>query len=42
MQNPIAQVALIRNTYVRAGIDIRKASDGLQYFEAHDTDTLYP
>ena len=42
MPSPIAQAALIRDTYARAGLDIRKASDRPQYFEAHGTGKLYP
>ena len=39
MPSPIAQAALIRDTYARAGLDISKASDRPQYFEAHGTGT---
>lgn len=35
-----AQAALIRDTYLRAGLDLRKRSDRPQYFEAHGTGTL--
>ena len=42
MPSPIAQAALIRDTYARAGLDISKASDRPQYFEAHGTGMLYP
>ena len=42
MPSPIAQAALIRDTYARAGLDISKASDRPQYFEAHGTGILYP
>jgi acyl transferase domain-containing protein/SAM-dependent methyltransferase len=34
-----AQQALIRNTYLKAGLDISKPSDRPQYFEAHGTGT---
>lgn len=37
MPSPVAQAALIRDTYARAGLDISKASDRPQYFEAHGT-----
>lgn len=39
MPSPIAQAALIRDTYSRAGLDISKSSDRPQYFEAHGTGT---
>ncbi|KAJ5928189.1 hypothetical protein N7466_007145 [Penicillium verhagenii] len=39
MPNPVAQADLIRSTYARAGLDISKASDRPQYFEAHGTGT---
>ena len=42
MPSPTAQAALIRDTYARAGLDISKASDRPQYFEAHGTGMLYP
>lgn len=35
LPNPEAQAALIRTTYSRAGLDLDKASDRCQYFEAH-------
>jgi hybrid polyketide synthase/nonribosomal peptide synthetase ACE1 len=37
MPNPHAQADLIRSTYSRAGLDITKASDRPQFFEAHGT-----
>ncbi|KAJ5266646.1 hypothetical protein N7478_009454 [Penicillium angulare] len=37
MPNPVAQADLIRKTYARAGLDLTKASDRPQYFEAHGT-----
>ncbi|KAJ5758973.1 hypothetical protein N7520_006129 [Penicillium odoratum] len=39
MPNPVAQADLIRSTYFRAGLDITKAGDRPQYFEAHGTGT---
>ncbi|KAJ5671462.1 Acyl transferase/acyl hydrolase/lysophospholipase [Penicillium longicatenatum] len=39
MPNPHAQADLIRSTYSRAGLDITKASDRPQFFEAHGTGT---
>ncbi|KAI2643458.1 hypothetical protein GGS21DRAFT_485978 [Xylaria nigripes] len=39
MPNPLAQAALIRETYMRAGLDPLKESDRCQYFEAHGTGT---
>ncbi|KAJ5094616.1 hypothetical protein N7456_010477 [Penicillium angulare] len=39
MPNPVAQADLIRKTYARAGLDLTKASDRPQYFEAHGTGT---
>ncbi|KAF2771255.1 hypothetical protein EJ03DRAFT_388355 [Teratosphaeria nubilosa] len=35
-----AQAALIRETYARAGLDLRLKSDRPQFFEAHGTGTL--
>lgn len=35
-----AQATLIRETYARAGLDLRKKCDRPQYFEAHGTGTL--
>lgn len=37
MPSPKAQADLIRSTYARAGLDLSKASDRPQYFEAHGT-----
>ena len=37
MPSAAAQAALIRSTYSRAGLDISKASDRPQFFEAHGT-----
>ncbi|KAL8330854.1 hypothetical protein RB593_001687 [Gaeumannomyces tritici] len=39
MPNPVAQSALIRDTYSRAGLDPRREADRCQYFEAHGTGT---
>ncbi|PGH19023.1 hypothetical protein AJ79_00057 [Helicocarpus griseus UAMH5409] len=39
MPSSTAQSALIRDTYRKAGLDISKASDRPQYFEAHGTGT---
>lgn len=39
MPNPRSQEALIRDTYRRAGLDLRKREDRPQYFEAHGTGT---
>ncbi|KAI0479863.1 hypothetical protein F4859DRAFT_529997 [Xylaria cf. heliscus] len=39
MPNPKAQADLIRVTYAKAGLDLAKASDRPQYFEAHGTGT---
>ncbi|KAJ5247638.1 hypothetical protein N7468_002621 [Penicillium chermesinum] len=39
MPSPSAQADLIRSTYERAGLDLSKASDRPQYFEAHGTGT---
>ncbi|KAH7318294.1 putative polyketide synthase [Stachybotrys elegans] len=38
--NPSAQEALIRATYAKAGLDLRKREDRPQFFEAHGTGTL--
>lgn len=40
MPNPHAQANLIRSTYSRAGLDITRAADRPQYFEAHGTGML--
>lgn len=37
MPNPVAQANLIHETYSKAGLDLSKASDRPQYFEAHGT-----
>ncbi|KAI8952322.1 hypothetical protein F4801DRAFT_599995 [Xylaria longipes] len=39
MPSAVAQAALIRSTYARAGLDLNKHSDRPQYFEAHGTGT---
>ncbi|KAH7346691.1 polyketide synthase PKS [Rhexocercosporidium sp. MPI-PUGE-AT-0058] len=39
MPSSSSQAALIQATYERAGLDITKASDRCQYFEAHGTGT---
>ncbi|EHK20225.1 putative PKS-NRPS protein [Trichoderma virens Gv29-8] len=39
MPSPIAQAALIQDTYRRAGLDLSRQSDRPQYFEAHGTGT---
>jgi hybrid polyketide synthase/nonribosomal peptide synthetase ACE1 len=39
MPSSIAQAALIRQTYAKAGLDLTKKSDRPQYFEAHGTGT---
>ncbi|KAL7941108.1 putative PKS-NRPS protein [Trichoderma barbatum] len=39
MPSPIAQAALIQDTYKRAGLDLSRPSDRPQYFEAHGTGT---
>ncbi|TLD18611.1 hypothetical protein PspLS_10350 [Pyricularia sp. CBS 133598] len=39
MPSATAQAALIRSTYARAGLDLRKATDRPQFFEAHGTGT---
>ncbi|THY91639.1 hypothetical protein D6C92_06192, partial [Aureobasidium pullulans] len=39
MPSAAAQVRLIRDTYARAGLDLRKHADRCQYFEAHGTGT---
>ncbi len=39
MPSPIAQAALIRDTYQRAGLDLSRPVDRPQYFEAHGTGT---
>lgn len=37
MPSSKAQASLIRSTYARAGLDLSKASDRPQFFEAHGT-----
>lgn len=37
MPSPVAQAALIRDTYARAGLDLGNPSHRPQYFEAHGT-----
>lgn len=39
MPSAAAQQALIRSTYSKAGLDLGKASDRPQFFEAHGTGT---
>ncbi|KAH9228729.1 hypothetical protein K456DRAFT_1846055 [Colletotrichum gloeosporioides 23] len=39
MPSSKAQASLIRSTYARAGLDLSKASDRPQFFEAHGTGT---
>lgn len=39
MPSPIAQATLIRETYAKANLDLDKASDRPQFFEAHGTGT---
>ncbi|KAI1800660.1 putative hybrid NRPS/PKS enzyme [Daldinia bambusicola] len=39
MPSPSAQTALIQSTYSRAGLDLSRAADRPQYFEAHGTGT---
>jgi hypothetical protein len=39
MPSSESQAALIRSTYVKAGLDITKESDRPQFFEAHGTGT---
>ncbi|KAF2466642.1 beta-ketoacyl synthase domain-containing protein [Lindgomyces ingoldianus] len=39
LPNPAAQANLIKDTYLRAGLDLRNAADRCQYFEAHGTGT---
>ncbi|KAI0008763.1 beta-ketoacyl synthase domain-containing protein [Xylariaceae sp. FL0662B] len=39
MPNPVAQTTLIRNTYLKAGLDPQRPEDQCQYFEAHGTGT---
>ena len=39
MPSSMAQAALIRATYARAGLDPRQEHDRAQYFEAHGTGT---
>ncbi|KAI1080032.1 putative hybrid NRPS/PKS enzyme [Whalleya microplaca] len=39
LPSPEAQTALIQSTYKNAGLDINKAEDRPQYFEAHGTGT---
>ncbi|PWY76064.1 putative hybrid NRPS/PKS enzyme [Aspergillus sclerotioniger CBS 115572] len=39
MPSPTAQAALIETTYAKAGLDLHRAQDRPQYFEAHGTGT---
>ncbi|RDW61769.1 uncharacterized protein DSM5745_10441 [Aspergillus mulundensis] len=39
MPSALAQTALIRDTYTRAGLDLQRPEDRPQYFEAHGTGT---
>lgn len=39
MPSPIAQAALIRETYAKANLDLSKPCDRPQFFEAHGTGT---
>ncbi|KAK2740853.1 hybrid nrps pks [Colletotrichum kahawae] len=39
MPSSAAQTELIRETYAKAGLDLRKAEDRCQFFEAHGTGT---
>ncbi|TVY25284.1 Polyketide synthase-nonribosomal peptide synthetase [Lachnellula hyalina] len=39
MPSETSQAALIRDTYLRAGLDLTKKEDRCQYFEAHGTGT---
>ncbi|GKT82135.1 polyketide synthase [Colletotrichum tofieldiae] len=39
MPSAVAQQALIRSTYAKAGLDLSKSSDRPQFFEAHGTGT---
>lgn len=39
MPNPLAQAALIRETYARAGLDLNRPEDRPQLFHAHGTGT---
>ncbi|KEY66410.1 hypothetical protein S7711_05843 [Stachybotrys chartarum IBT 7711] len=39
MPSAEAQASLIRSTYAKCGLDLRKAADRPQYFEAHGTGT---
>ncbi|KAF3799174.1 Polyketide synthase-nonribosomal peptide synthetase [Colletotrichum gloeosporioides] len=39
MPSSTAQTELIRETYAKAGLDLRKAEDRCQFFEAHGTGT---
>lgn len=39
MPNAVAQEALIRDTYAKAGLNLASPEDGPQYFEAHGTGT---
>lgn len=39
MPSSTAQAALIRSTYAKVGLDLKKKSDRCQYFEAHGTGT---
>jgi hybrid polyketide synthase/nonribosomal peptide synthetase ACE1 len=40
MPSAIAQASLIKDTYARAGLDLKNKNDRCQYFEAHGTGTL--
>jgi hybrid polyketide synthase / nonribosomal peptide synthetase ACE1 len=39
MPSAIAQASLIKDTYARAGLDLKNKNDRCQYFEAHGTGT---
>ncbi|KAI1471785.1 ketoacyl-synt-domain-containing protein [Daldinia caldariorum] len=39
LPNPQAQTALIKDTYLKTGLDLMKPEDRCQYFEAHGTGT---
>ncbi|KAH8656641.1 putative polyketide synthase [Tricladium varicosporioides] len=39
MPSSTAQAALIKSTYAKAGLDLKKKADRCQYFEAHGTGT---
>ncbi|KAH8123418.1 thiolase-like protein [Trichoderma asperelloides] len=40
MPSSISQMALIKSTYARAGLDFNRKEDRCQYFEAHGTGTM--